>query len=85
MFTRATSSRPPHPALNVRDDRDTPLFGRGGMATRNHIFRKNRSEIFSREDWTTQISLNRLANFDSAGARFFGPERAARDAVTGKI
>jgi hypothetical protein len=32
MFTRATLSRPPHPALHVRDDRDTPLFGRGGMA-----------------------------------------------------
>src|SRR6266700_5043459 len=37
-----TSSRPPHPALHVRDDRDTPLFGRGGMARTNHIFRKNR-------------------------------------------
>jgi hypothetical protein len=40
------SPRPPHPALHVRDDRDTPLFGRGGMARANHIFLRNRSEIF---------------------------------------
>jgi hypothetical protein len=45
-LARPTLPRPPHPAPYVRDDRDTPLFGRGGMARRNHRFRKNRSDIF---------------------------------------
>src|ERR1043166_8975425 len=31
----AAPSRPSHPRLNVRDDRDTPLLRGGGMAQRN--------------------------------------------------
>src|SRR6266702_1304879 len=42
-----TSSRPPHPALHVRDDRDTPLFGRGGMARKKpQIAEKQKRFIF---------------------------------------
>jgi hypothetical protein len=40
----AAASTASHP--NVRDDRDTPLFGRGGMARINHLFLKNRSDLF---------------------------------------
>src|SRR6266700_45698 len=32
--------------LHVRDDRDTPLYGRGGMARGKHIFLKNGSHLF---------------------------------------
>ena len=40
-------SRPPHPALHVRDDRDTPLLDRGGTAgISNAVSTKRRSEIF---------------------------------------
>jgi len=40
----AAASTASHP--NVRDDREAPLFGRGGMARANHIFLKNRSDLF---------------------------------------
>src|SRR5580700_2190836 len=41
------SWRPPHPALHVRDDRDTPLFKRGGTAgISNAASSKPRSEKF---------------------------------------
>jgi hypothetical protein len=32
---RCNSDRPPHPWLNVRDDRETPLFGQAG--TRENV------------------------------------------------
>jgi hypothetical protein len=68
-----TSSRPPHPALHVRDDRDTPLFGRGGMAPENHRFLKNRSEIFFARGLDDPISLIGLTKFAFARTRFGGP------------
>jgi hypothetical protein len=42
--------RPPHPALHVRDDRDTPLLDRGGTVGINKAASsKRRSEIFFAE------------------------------------
>ncbi len=38
--------RPPHPALHVRDDRDTPLCSRRDGGINNADFSKRRSEIF---------------------------------------
>jgi hypothetical protein len=32
LRSSCAAQRPSHPALHVRDDRDTPLFGRGGTA-----------------------------------------------------
>jgi len=61
-LAHTTSSRPPHPALHVRDDRDTPLVDEAGCRERYHVILKNRT-IFLREDWIIQISLIRLANF----------------------
>jgi hypothetical protein len=58
--SRATLPRPPHPALHVRDDRDTPLFGRGGMARTNHRFRKNRSDLFLPRHLDSRISVELL-------------------------
>jgi hypothetical protein len=54
-------SRPPHPALYVRDDRETPLLksaGRGELV--KMICPTGKAEYFSQEDWTTQITLIRL-------------------------
>jgi hypothetical protein len=70
----ATSSRPPHPALHVRDDRDTPLLSEAGWREASTYFGKTEVKYFSREDWTAQITLNRLANFDFARTGFFGPK-----------
>jgi hypothetical protein len=42
----AAPPRPPHPALNVRDDRDTPLMRGGTAAIPNPVSSKPRSEIF---------------------------------------
>jgi len=58
------SIRPSHPALHVRDDRDTPLFKRGGTAgISNAASSKRRSEIFFVEGldiWTYGLSDQRL-------------------------
>jgi hypothetical protein len=40
------SSRPPLPASNVRDDRDTPLLEEAECGGDNHVFPKNESRIF---------------------------------------
>jgi hypothetical protein len=44
---RATPSRPPHPAPNVRDDRDTPLFSGWDSENRSHISEKQKRFIFA--------------------------------------
>src|ERR1700737_3959887 len=52
--------RPPHPASNVRDDRETPLV-RNGMARVLEVIWVRRKPIyFCKPDWTTQITLIRL-------------------------
>jgi hypothetical protein len=43
-----TPLRPSHPAPNIRDDREAPSGARD--AEDNHIFTKNRSEIFEAID-----------------------------------
>ncbi len=53
----APPTRPPHPAPNVRDDRDTPLFKRGGTAgISKAVSTKRPSQIFLR------AGLDRRAN-----------------------
>jgi hypothetical protein len=39
-------SRPPHPAPNVRDDRDTPLLSRRDVRIDKAVSTKSKSEIF---------------------------------------
>jgi hypothetical protein len=53
----STLKRPPHPALHVRDDRDTPLFGRGGTRELRHISEKQKSEIFFARGLDSRISI----------------------------
>ncbi|MCA6124660.1 hypothetical protein J6500_22605 [Bradyrhizobium sp. WSM 1704] len=53
-------SRPPHPASNVRDDRDTPLLEEAGCAFCNADFRKLKAEYFLGKDWTGYIALKML-------------------------
>jgi hypothetical protein len=54
------SPRPPHPALNVRDDRETPLCEAGRGEFVKVICPTKKAEYFSPKDWTTQITLIRL-------------------------
>jgi hypothetical protein len=53
--------RPPHPALNVRDDREAPLFSSTGRKQGASISEKTKAEYFSRQDWTRGIGLKGLA------------------------
>jgi hypothetical protein len=62
-------SHPSHPALNVRDDRDTPLFRGGTGEMLVLIWGLNKANYFCAQDWTTQISLNRLTKFQFARKR----------------
>jgi hypothetical protein len=53
--------RPSHPALNVRDDRETPLFSSAGWRELiEMICPTGIAKYFCEEDWTTQISLKSL-------------------------
>jgi hypothetical protein len=65
---RPMPPRPPHPVPNVRDDRETPLVSRDGMArVVNLIWVSREREYFCEQHWTASI---RLIQFDkSAGAR----------------
>jgi hypothetical protein len=57
-------SRPPHPAPNVRDDRDTPLFLGCGMGADMPLFWVRREgNYFCSEDWTDGIALIVRLNF----------------------
>src|SRR4051812_34902893 len=58
---RNATPRPPHPALNVRDDAYAPH--RAGMRGGKHELRKKRSSIFSARRLDHQISLDLLAKF----------------------
>jgi hypothetical protein len=63
---RCNPPRPPHPALNVRDDRDTPLY-RGGRGGLKHYFCKNERCLFLSEGLDKgQINENRT---DAQGSR----------------
>jgi hypothetical protein len=44
--TRPTLPRPPHPAPNVRDDRDTPLSARRDKRIHKSDFSRSRSDLF---------------------------------------
>jgi hypothetical protein len=50
---RATTlSRPPHPTPNVRDDRDTPLIGRGTAGNTQVICAARKPKNFCEQGWT---------------------------------
>jgi hypothetical protein len=70
MSSRPTLPRPPHPALHVRDDRDTPLLVEAGWRDEITYFGKTEAKYFSREDWTVASTLNCFAKFDFARRRF---------------
>jgi hypothetical protein len=60
-LTRATPKRPPHPALNVRDDREAPLFVRRDTREMPLICGRCEAIYFREHIWTTQISLKCFA------------------------
>src|SRR5437016_5568580 len=58
----ASPKRPPHPAPNVRDDRETPLLIEAGRPESVPLICPTaQAQYFCEGDWTTQISLNRLS------------------------
>ncbi|WP_316169020.1 MULTISPECIES: hypothetical protein [unclassified Bradyrhizobium] len=69
---RCNPLRPPHPALNVRDDREAPLLVSTGRGNRTPISENTKANYFSRRIWTSQISLIAQANFAPARGRFRG-------------
>jgi hypothetical protein len=52
----STLPRPPHPAPNVRDDRDTPLEWGETAREMEVIWPDCEPEYFCKGDWTAQIS-----------------------------
>ncbi len=61
--SRRSPKRPPHPAPDVRDGRETPLVW-GGTRIDKHDFRKKERRIFSRLGLDRQIRLMGLRNSD---------------------
>ncbi len=73
--------RLPHPAPNVRDDRETPLQ-RDGMARDIDLIRVRREqENFCNRDWTTRITLMVLAVLSSRRTPEIFGERAVGAAI----
>jgi hypothetical protein len=58
---RTTPSRPPHPASNVRDDRDTSLLWERDGAEMQLIWRGRKAGYFLTGGWTRQIRLKLLS------------------------
>jgi hypothetical protein len=56
-----TPSRPSHPVSRVVTIAIRPS-GRGGMHELKHISEKQKTKIFSRQDWTVESALNGQAN-----------------------
>ena len=59
----ARFSRPPHPAPNVRDDRDTPLSEEAGRGLVMLSWGLGEEEYFLRADWAGCVALTLLAKF----------------------
>jgi hypothetical protein len=76
--------RPPHPAPNVRDDRDTPLLWRrdSGKKAQFPIFRKTNISA-CRTDNPNQLESAREIRFYAQA--IFRPERPSREATSRKI
>jgi hypothetical protein len=75
----ASLSRPPHPAPNVRDDREVPLLIEAGRREFvEMICPTGIMENFCKEDWTTQIRLNWLTKLELTHAIFRGLEAGER-------
>jgi hypothetical protein len=56
----ASLPRPPHPAPNVRDDREAPLLGGRDDESIKLFLANGEMKYFCEWDWTTQIRLNSL-------------------------
>ena len=75
-----TPSRPPHPALHVRDDRDTPLVDEAGWQEICHRILKNRSVIFFEGGLDGPDQLDPAREFGLLSAEDFGPAKRRTDA-----
>src|SRR6266851_472673 len=78
LFARLTLPRPPHPAPNVRDDRETPLcVGRDGGVL-ELIWVGGEAEYFSRRGWTGKSVICPSGNH----AFTYGPARGAYSSIS---
>jgi hypothetical protein len=71
MIHAAAPKRPPHPAPNVRDDRDTPLLIEAGCAQPTYISDKTKVKYFSQQGWTGVIALNGFVKLVFMRTRFY--------------
>jgi hypothetical protein len=63
-FVNAPPKRPSHPAPNVRDDRDTPLFsGAGWREVLKMICPTAKAKYLRQGDWTVDSALIRFGKF----------------------
>jgi hypothetical protein len=60
MKSCCNPTRPPHPAPDVRDDREAPPRW-DGMRPSDHDFRKSESNYFCAKGWTGRLALKALA------------------------
>jgi hypothetical protein len=54
---------PPHPAPNVRDDRETPLDKGGDGGKMEVIWGQREAKYFFGKDWTVKSALIKLEKF----------------------
>ncbi len=83
MLHAATSTRPPHPAPNVRDDRETSLSIGSRTWLRDQIFWKNETRKFLREGLDRGDRLESLHEKSSVAQRGSGRSRAFGKAFRG--
>jgi hypothetical protein len=83
-FVNAPPKRPPHPAPNVRDDRDTPLLWDGMARVLRVIWVCGEAKYFCPAIWTGQITLIRLTKLVSRRTRFRGPPDRTNQAASRK-
>jgi hypothetical protein len=79
---RLTLPRPSHPAPNVRDDREPPLFSSAGQAKEATDWGQRKTEYFCEHDWTTQIALNPLTKLNFTRTPFSARPQASATAQT---
>src|SRR5207248_4550625 len=80
----ALPTRPPHPASTFVTIASAPL-NRGGTAQANTISDFQKEKYFTRWDWTTRLSLNRLMKSPFTRTPFFMPWTGERSEPRTKL
>jgi hypothetical protein len=85
LKARCTPSRPPHPASNVRDDREPPLQRKQDAGRETWISEKWKRNIFELGGWTGEIRLKLLGKIGLLAQLSFGVIFAKRRGAGGRL